>query len=195
MRVDIDRWDQKYKDANPNPTFEPDPILVVNAVLLDGQGTALDVACGVGHNAIFLAQRGYDVVAIDGSLSGLRYGRAVLQNTKLPVSLVVADLEALSLPMDFFSLVLVVRYLYRPLIAQLKRALRPGGLIIYKTFNVNYQRERPAFHPDYLLEPGELATIFADFELIATNDSQHLVDSTTFWIGRRPAHVKHLSEN
>ena len=76
MQQDVERWNRKYSKGNPNPDFEPDSLLKRYVPLLDGKGIALDVACGVGHNAIFLAKRGYDVIAIDGSVTGLNYCRA-----------------------------------------------------------------------------------------------------------------------
>ena len=102
------------------------------------------------------------------------------------INLVAADLEHLTLPPDYFDLVLVVRYLYRPLIAQLKSALKPGGLIIYQTFNSNRLREKPDFNREFLLEHGELSEWFANFQLLATNDSPRLQDSLTYLIGRKP---------
>lgn len=186
MRSDLERWNQKYRGGNPHPDFAPDPILVTHAHLLHGAGTALDVACGVGHNAIYLAQRGYQVVAVDGSLNGLSYCREALRGKNLRVDLVNADLEQFTPPPNFFDVVLVIRYLHRPLIAPLKSAVKPGGLIIYQTFNVNYLRERPVFNHDYLLKAGELAGLFADFTPIATNDTPNVTESLSYWIGTRP---------
>ncbi len=186
MRADIERWNAKYKTGNPNPDFEPDPILLASTSLLGGRGNALDLACGVGHNAIFLARNGYDVLAVDGSLTALRYCQAALQGSKLPLLLVAADLERFVLPPDLFDVVLVIRYLSRPLFPRLKRTSKPGGLIIYKTYNINYLHERPTFHEEYLLKRGELAKTFDDFDVIATNDSPRIEESMTYWIGRRP---------
>ncbi len=187
MRQDVERWDRKYRDGNPNPGFEPEPLLISHAQLLDGKGTALDLACGVGHNAMFLARRGYTVTAIDGSETGLGYCRAATRNTPLRIHLVAADLERISLPRDHFDVVLVVRYLYRPLMAQIKTALKPGGLVIYKTFNTNHLRERPDFKKEYLLERGELPGWFSGYDLIATNDSPRVEDTCSYLIGRKPA--------
>lgn len=185
-RADIERWNGKYASHNPHPDFAPDAILTQYAHLLDGQGLALDVACGVGHNALYLARRGYEVIAVDGSLTGLRYCRERLRATPLPVHLVVADLEEFVPPPERFALVLVVRYLNRPLIAHLKRALVPGGLLIYQTFNRHRLLMNPDFNPDYLLEPGEFRHLFADFETLASNDTPDMRDPMSFWIGRRP---------
>jgi SAM-dependent methyltransferase len=184
--ADIERWNRKYAGGSPNPAFTPDAILTQYAHLLDGRGLALDVACGVGHNALYLARRGYEVIAVDGSITGLRYCRAQLRVTPLPVHLVVADLDQFVPPPERFTLVLVVRFLSRPLIPHLKRALVPGGLMIYQTFNRHRLLMNPDFNPDYLLEPGEFRTLFADFEPIASNDTPDMRDPISYWIGRRP---------
>jgi tellurite methyltransferase len=185
MQTDIERWNRKYGAGNPNPGFVPDPLLERCAPLLNDHGLALDIACGVGHNALFLARRGYEVVAVDGSETGLGYARAALRGTGLNVHLVVGDLERFAPPPARFDLVLVVRFLHRPLIAPLQRALKPGGLFIYQTFNTNYVRDRPDFRRDFLLEPGELIAQFRDFEILDANDSPDLAEPQTFVIARR----------
>lgn len=183
MQSEIERWNAKYFAANPNPRFEPDPLLVELAPRLHG-GMALDVACGVAHNAMFLAEHGYEVLAVDGSLTALRYARERLRERPLPVRLLAVDLDRFAPPAGYFDLIVVVRYLDRNLVSRLVRGLRPGGLLIYKTFNVNYQRERPAFNPDFLLQPGELSRLLGDLEPITTNDGPELRASETYWVGR-----------
>ena len=186
MHADIERWNRKYEERNPHPTFEPDAILARHRHLLDGRGNALDVACGVGHNATYLAQLGYNVIAVDGSIVGLSHCRKALKGTDLNVQLIAMDLDNFMPPAEFFDVILIVRFLDRALIPPLKRALRPGGLFIYETFNRNLLRERPSFNEHFLLELGELMGFFEDFELISTNDSEDLTDSLTHWVGRKP---------
>lgn len=184
-RADLDRWERKYAAGNPNPTFAPNPLLLQYAHLLDGPGIALDLACGVGHNAIFLAQRGYRVLAIDASVTGLRYGRAAIAAADLAVLLVAADLERFVLPPALFNAVAVFRYLERALLPAIKSAVTPGGLVIYETFNINRLHAAPRMKRAYLLEPGELTRWFADFETIATNDGPDITTELTYWIGRK----------
>ena len=186
MQQDVERWNRKYREGNTNPDFIPDSLLTRYASWLDGRGTALDVACGVGHNAIFLAQRGYDVMAIDGSEAGLRYGHEAIRKTSLRIQFIAADLKRIVLRRDFFDVVLVIRYLYRPLVAQIKRALKPGGIVIYKTFNTNQLLEKPDFKRAYLLERGELIELFSDYDVMATNDSLQLEDPVSWLIARKP---------
>lgn len=184
-QADRERWDRKYTAGNPNPAFAPSPLLVQYAHLLDGRGLALDVACGVGQNAIFLADRGYEVLAVDGSLVGLRYCQAAIAGTGRRIHLVAADLGRFVFPRAAFALVIVFRFLDRALLPQIKEALAPGGLLIYETFNINQLRWRPEMTRSYLLEPGELARGFADLECIATNDTAANTAELTHWIGRR----------
>jgi tellurite methyltransferase len=184
--TDRKRWEAKYATGNPNPGFVPDPLLVQHAALLDGNGWALDVACGVGQNAMYLARRGYNVLAIDGSYNGLHYCRDALTDTDLRVHLVAADLDRFVLPYDCFQLVTVFRFLDRRLIPGLKHAVVPGGLLFYQTFNVNRLSASPQMTRSYLLEPGELARAFVDFETIETNDTSENPSELSHWIGRRP---------
>ena len=185
-KTDRERWDRKYAAGNPNAAFTPDPLLVEYAHLLDGRGWAMDVACGVGQNSLFLARLGYQVVAIDASYTGLHYCRDALVGSDLHVHLVAADLDRFCLASDKFALVIVFRFLDRRLIAELKRAVVPGGLIVYQTFNVNRLRATPEMTRSYLLESGELARMFSDFDTIATNDSVDIREELSYWIGRRP---------
>jgi tellurite methyltransferase len=185
-KADRKRWEAKYAAGNPNPGFVPDPLLVRRASLLDGNGWALDLACGVGQNALYLARRGFDVLAVDGSYNGLRYCRGALIGTDLRVHLVAADLDRFVLPFDRFQLVIVFRFLDRGLITRLKQTVVTGGLIVYETFNVNRLRSSPQMTRSYLLEPGELAGLFADFKTIETNDAPENRSELTHWIGRKP---------
>lgn len=185
-KADRQRWEAKYASGNPNPGFVPDPLLVQHASLLDGNGCALDVACGVGQNAAYLARRGYNVIAIDGSYNGLHYCRDALIGTDLTVHLVAADLDRFVFPRDYFALVIVFRFLDRRLIEELKQAVLPEGLLIYETFNVNRLASSPQMTRSYLLEPGELARMFAGFDAIETNDTDENPSELSHWIGRRP---------
>lgn len=182
MRADIERWDAKYRNAEP--TWAPDALLLEYAHSLSGEGAALDVACGSGGNVIHLAGLGYRVVGIDGSVEGLRRCREGLRKAGDEASLAVVDLDCFVLPPRCFDLIVVFRYLNRELVPILKQALRPNGIILYKTFNRNFLDHKPGFPADYVLNPGELGEFFQDLEPIASNESADMTDSTSYWIGR-----------
>jgi len=183
VRADRVRWDQRYRERQPGTAFRPDALLSEHRALLDGRGRALDVAAGTADNALFLASLGFDAYAVDISIEGLRIGSRTAQQGGLGLSAIVADLDQYPLPDAWFSVIVVIRYLNRDLFARLVRALVPDGLLFYKTFNTNREREHPGFNARYLLQPGELVQSFPGFRTIATNDGSHIEADTTYWIG------------
>lgn len=186
MNPDILRWNEKYRAASRGAFGEPDPLLTQHAALLEKGKRALDLACGAGANAIFAATRGMSVVGVDASLEGLRIASKRARAAGVRIALVNADLEVYRPPAGRFDLVLMFRYLNRPLIASLAAALRPGGVMMCKTFNLNYLEDKPDMNPDYLLEPGELHRSFPGLVCIDSNDGEDNAATTSWWIGRKP---------
>jgi len=136
-------------------------------------GPVLDLACGKGRNAVFLAEQGCAVEGIDRSAEALEEAALLAKRRGVKVRWRHGDLEAPGAPLDdllppgAYAAVVVIKYLHRPLIPHIKEALRPGGVLVYETFTTR-QREiadHPS-NPAFLLEPGELRRLFADFEFI-----------------------------
>jgi tellurite methyltransferase len=124
--VSLDEWNDRYR-AGDRPT-DPAAILV-EAVRDVPPGRALDLACGGGRNALFLAQLGWDVIAIDGSSEAIR----LLRESDPSLDARVLDLESGDpLPFDdeSFDLVDILYYLHRPLFPEALRVLRKGGLLV-----------------------------------------------------------------
>lgn len=131
----------------------------------------LDVACGRGRHARFLASRGWDVLAIDRDVDALA---ALASDATGPgaVTTAYADLEAdaASFGTAAFGAVLVFNYLHRPLLPALVDAVEPGGVLIYETFTLRQaERGRPA-NPAFLLRPRELTTIVVPLEVVAERE-------------------------
>ena len=122
----LDEWNERYRSGEFSR--EPAPLLV-DAVRDVTPGRALDLACGAGRNAIFLAERGWDVVAIDGASEAIR----LLREHAPSIDARVMDLERGDpLPFDdhSFDLVAILYFLHRPLFAEARRVLRTGGLLV-----------------------------------------------------------------
>ena len=186
MREDLQRWDRKYRDRGDGALPPPEPLLIEQAPLLP-RGDALDVACGLGQNALWLAARGNRVTGIDGSAVGLRKAAQAARAAGLPVRWLCADLDWFTPAAASTDLVVVVRFLDRALLARLVRALRPGGLVFYRTFNVNRLREDGRFTRAYLLECGELRSLLGGLEVLAGNDEPGMADTSSWLLARRPA--------
>jgi len=145
------------------PTFtRPRTFLRQSADLLPSGGLALDVAMGLGGNAGFLLRRGFRVLGVDVSGVALRQAKA-----RLPALMAVqADLHAFPLPEATFDLILNFYYLQRDLWPAFRRALKPGGVLVFETLTQANRTRWPDLNPAHLLQPGELRAAFADWEVL-----------------------------
>src|SRR4051794_3893010 len=123
------------------------------APLIADAGRVLDVACGRGRHARWLAARGHQVLAVDRDPDAI----AALE-TVPNVEARCADLESGAWPLagERFAAVIVTNYLHRPLFPALLDALAPGGVLIYETFAAGNERYGRPSNPHFLLQPGEL---------------------------------------
>ncbi len=132
----------------------PSPWIERFTPLIRAGGEVLDLACGPGRHLRFFLERGFRAVAVDRDVSGLSDLRG-----HPDLEIIEADLEdgrPFPTAARAFDAVVVVNYLYRPLLPRLVDAVAPGGLLLYETFAKGNERfGRPA-NPDYLLDPGEL---------------------------------------
>jgi SAM-dependent methyltransferase len=134
-REDRAKWDAKFgASADHVLGEEPTHFLVEVAPALPATGRALDVACGEGRNAVWLAQRGLDVDAVDVSPVGLAKCRALADGRGVGrrVRTVERDLDA-GLPeraVGPYDLVVCVQFHLPTLWDALRDALRPGGLLV-----------------------------------------------------------------
>jgi SAM-dependent methyltransferase len=118
----------------------------------------LDLACGSGRSGLQLTQRGMPVVFADRSANALNGIKNQLQSNGQPGRIWQVDLEQTGinpLANRLFSAVICFRYLHRPLIPALLKAIEPGGLVIYETFTSDNRRFGRPNNPDFLLNPGD----------------------------------------
>jgi len=136
------------------------------------RGRALDIATGKGRNAIFLAEQGFDVVAIDVSPVALDEARQRAAGKSLSISWQQADLERIELPEATYDLVVDFNYLQRSLIPQIKAALKPGGHVIFETYLTGQEILGHPKNPAYLLRHNELLELFRDFRVLCYREGK-----------------------
>ena len=143
----------------------PSPWLLRWAPLIPPAGEVLDLACGAGRHARFLARQGHGVDAVDRDAEALAPLAGVAGVRPLQ-----ADLEGAPWPYPgrAWDAIVVANYLHRPLFPFLLASLRPGGVLIYETFMVGNERWGRPSNPAFLLRPNELLTAFgADLAVVA----------------------------
>ncbi|MEO1663478.1 MAG: methyltransferase domain-containing protein [Chloroflexota bacterium] len=169
-------WDSTYLRQGRVVNFPaPDPILFeyVPPMFEARPHRALDLACGYGQNAIWLATQGYDTDAVDISHVALRLGHQKAMEQKVRnVNFVVADLDTYELEPGAYDVVVIMRFIKRGLLPDIRAAVRPGGRIIYQAFNTHHLHKQPGFDPEQLFRVGELLGYFADWRILHnTNDN------------------------
>lgn len=135
---------------------------------------ALDLACGTGRNGLYLVSNGIPVVFADRDSVRLEQVSRQLQATSLTrqkqqggiwqVDFEVPGTQALQ--DRSFAAILVFRYLHRPLLQDIKRAVIPGGLLLYETFTVEQASFGRPRNPDFLLRSGELRDCFSNWNIL-----------------------------
>lgn len=170
---DRHRWDRRHSegpDSDQPASFLREILESERWSIIPGR--ALDVATGQGRNAIFLAERGFDVTAIDISPVALNKGRRRAAQRAFSISWQQADLEPIDLPAAAYDLVVNINYLQRSLIARIKSAVKSGGHIIFETYLIDQQTVGHPKNPAYLLGHNELLELFRDFRVLYYHEGE-----------------------
>ncbi len=154
-----EKWDQRYRQQLADG-YRPEPVAVLTANahwLPPAPAAALDLACGLGANAQWLAARGFAVMATDISPVAIAHLQEVAARHSYAITAQVSDVTQSPLPAASYLVIVVSQFLERALFPRLCHALAPGGMLFYQT----YTRERPTCatgpaNPAYLLAPNEL---------------------------------------
>jgi tellurite methyltransferase len=153
------RWDRRYQSRQE--AGEPCSVLADNLHLLSAGAHCLDLASGLGANALTLAGLGFTTEAWDISTVALQKLAQWAQIQRVALSTRVVDVEMQPPTAASFDVIVVSQFLHRPLFPALIAALRPQGLLFYQTFHQQKISGAGPSSADYLLAPGELLTLTA----------------------------------
>lgn len=158
--MDLAAWEQRYRAQEETSEPSPHPLLVETARSLP-PGGALDLACGTGRNALWLAEHGWTVTAVDGSGTAIEILRQ--RAAGLPIETQIADLEDsnFTIAPASYDLIAICYYLQRSLFQPTKRALLPGGILIAIALLAE-----PGKNNSFRVEPGELSGTFDGWEIL-----------------------------
>ena len=170
-------WDQRHAAA-PDIGV-PAAVLLDNAHLLPAHGVALDLACGRGANALWLAEHtGLEVHAWDLSPVGIARLQAVAEERGLVVTAEVRDVVACPPQPAGCDVLVVTHFLERAIVPALIAGLRPGGLLLYQTFGREAVSERGPSTPEWRLARNELLDLFAGLIVRAYREEGRLGDTS-----------------
>ena len=192
--MEISEWNERYRlreRAAEDLEAAPTPLVVATATkLVPGKapGKALDLACGAGRNAFWLAEHGWEVTAVDGSHAAIEILRARAEERGLKIDAIVADLEKDEFEIDpsRWDLIAICYYLQRNLFEPAKRGVAPGGILI----SIVHVTQRGEAEGPHRLRPGQLEQYFAGWEILhrsegKASDSAHR-RSVAEIVARRP---------
>src|SRR3954470_1244677 len=182
-------WDQRYSAAEFAYGTEPNDFLAARVEAIT-PGPVLELGCGEGRNAVFLAGRGYAVTAVDQSAAGLRKAEQLAAERGVSITTVQADLGALAIePGHWAGVVSIFCHLPRavrlPLYAAVVRGLRPGGALLMEAYTpaqIGRGTGGPP-DPDWMMSLDGLKEELAGLEWVAAEEKEREVREGTFHTG------------
>jgi SAM-dependent methyltransferase len=159
--------------------WQPNPFLVEALGLIPPRagadspgGRALDVACGAGRDAVYLATRGYEVEAMDALPDALERARDLARRSGVSIQTLQRDLRRdPALPAGRYDLVTVFRFLHRPVLPVIGQSVARGGFVVYEGFHWRDSAPgRRQLRPGHALRDGELAAAFEAYEPLIARD-------------------------
>lgn len=183
------KWDKIYAK---NSKAQVAKILDKNSFLLPKQGKALDLACGLGANALFLAEHGLDTHAWDISSVALKKLQLFALKKHLNLSTKQVVIEANILPKNTFDVIIITRFLDRSLTNAIMDSLKTSGLLFYQTYVRDKIDSNGPSNPNFLLARNELLRLFQPLILVSYRENNLIGTlesgerNEAFYIGQKP---------
>jgi 2-polyprenyl-3-methyl-5-hydroxy-6-metoxy-1,4-benzoquinol methylase len=167
MKADQKRWDERFGKKEFAFGKEPNPFLKRYIRLLP-RGKALDIASGEGRNAVFLAQHGFEVDAVDISDRGLKKAQKLARDKGVKINTLLVDLDQYQIEKEQYDLIANFYFLRRRLIPRIKKGLKKGGRVIFETYLLEHRTLGTGGpkQAKYFLKPNELLRLFKDFRIL-----------------------------
>ena len=176
-QADQDKWDARYRAGEYKARAHPSALLAewLPKLACPPDCSAIDVACGLGRNTLFLARQGWHVHALDISPVALAHLAAAAAQENLDITCRPVDLEPIptgdvvSLPSAArqYDLALMVRYTNLPLVASLAHVTKPGGYIIVEEHLITDAAVVGPSNPRYRVAPGALRSAAPGLDILS----------------------------
>lgn len=188
---ELDRWETRF--SGPGYAFgkEPAAFLKAQAHGLPASGKALSIADGEGRNGVWLAERGLDVLAIDFSPTALQKSRALAAERGVALATELADVMAWRWPAEAYDVIVAIFIQFvtpaerSTLFGSIKRALKPGGLLLlhgYRPEQLRYRTGGPQ-EADHMYTRALLEAAFGDMSQIEISEHDSVVSEGSSHVG------------
>jgi cyclopropane fatty-acyl-phospholipid synthase-like methyltransferase len=188
---ELERWETRFRAPGYAFGKAPNAFLKAQAQQLPAGGKALSVADGEGRNGVWLAEQGLDVLAIDFSPTALEKARALAAERGVWLRTELADVSTWRWPADEFDVVAAIFTQFvapaeRPaFFANLKRALKPGGVLLiqaYRPEQLQYKTGGPS-DPERLYTRALLEGAFGDMTQLDIREHDSAVSEGSSHVG------------
>ena len=168
-------WNSRYATLEMPRTCQ---VIAAYKYLLPTTGTALDLACGLGANALLLAHHGLDTYAWDYAETAVLRLQAYAKTQQLQINTEVRDVILKPPPPATFDVVVVCHFLDRSLVPALIQTLKPNGLLFYQTFTRTHVNDYGPKKTEFRLKTNELLHLFADLQVVVYREEGIIGDKT-----------------
>lgn len=188
--LELERWETRYRPPDYLFGKEPNAFLKSQASRLRPGQKALSVADGEGRNGVWLAEQGLDVLTVDFSDTALAKARALARERRVTIATEVADLTSWRWPRAAFDVIVAIFIHFEgaerdTFFANLKAALKPGGLLLmesYRPAQLDYRTGGPP-QVDLMYTREILQKAFGDFAALDIREHDSVISEGTAHVG------------
>lgn len=163
------KWNNIYEASNAIEKQAAE-VLTNYAFLLPKTGIAVDLACGLGANAIFLAKHGLTVHAWDISDEAIKKLNQFSKQQKTILHTKVCEVEEQLCGENIFDVICCCYFLERSIVKNIIQALRPNGLLFFQTFIHEKVSDVGPTNPSYRLAENELLHLFSPLHALVYHE-------------------------
>jgi SAM-dependent methyltransferase len=164
-QIDREKWDRRYREGAYAERRHPN-VFLAESVKDFPVGRALDLACGAGRNALFLAGLGYQLDAIDISAEALSRGENRAQELGAKINWLRHDLDEPLRLEGGYQLILLIHYVNLSLLQQLGSLLAPRGILLCEEHLETSEQVVGPSNPAFRVRPGELREAAAGLDIL-----------------------------
>ncbi len=163
-------WEQRYSSHDYKPREKPSDLLTQWIDRLP-PGKALDLACGTGRNSIFLAEKGYEVTAIDISPAAIEMAKNKAREKALKINWIAADLEKYKISGQY-DIILSFFYVNKKMVPNIIKSLNTGGILIFVSHILPAIPSEESNTHRFRFKPGELRELFKGLKVLQYDEDQ-----------------------